>query len=107
MGIKAFFAKRLAAIAARKIERWAKDPIKTQQKVFAALIQGAKGTKFGADHNFSQIHTHQDFVAQVPIRDYEALRPYVCGSNGFGRLRCSLARKTIVLRQNKRDNFWG
>jgi len=31
MGIKAFFAKRLAAIAARKIERWANDPIKTQQ----------------------------------------------------------------------------
>jgi len=77
MGIKAFFAKRLAAIAARKIERWANDPIKTQQKVFKGLIQGAKDTKFGKDHNFSQIHSHQDFVAQVPIRDYEALRPYV------------------------------
>ena len=77
MGVKAFFAKRFAAIAARKIQRWANDPLKTQQKVFAALIQGAKDTKFGRDHNFSQINSHEDFVAKVPIRDYEALRPYV------------------------------
>ena len=77
MGVKAFFAKRFAAIAARKIQRWANDPLKTQQKVFAALIQGAKDTKFGRDHNFSKINSHEDFVAKVPIRDYEALRPYV------------------------------
>ena len=55
MGVKAFFAKRFAAIAARKIQRWANDPLKTQQKVFAALIRGAKDTKFGRDHNIHHV----------------------------------------------------
>lgn len=77
MGVKVFFAKILAARTHQKIQRWAQDPYNTQKKVFAALIQGAKNTKFGQDHNFDHIQTHEDFIAQVPIRDYEALRPYV------------------------------
>jgi phenylacetate-coenzyme A ligase PaaK-like adenylate-forming protein len=77
MGVKGFFAKILAARAHQKIQRWAQDPISTQKKVFAGLIQGAKNTKFGQDHNFDRIQTHKDFITQVPIRDYEALRPYV------------------------------
>ena len=77
MGIKGFFAKILAARTHQKIQRWAQDPIGTQRKVLAALIQGAKNTKFGQDHNFDAIHSHEDFVARVPIRDYEALRSYV------------------------------
>ena len=77
MGVKGFFAKILAARAVRKIQVWAQDPITTQQRVFKSLIQGAKHTEFGKDHNFDQIQNHKDFAAQVPVRDYEALRPYV------------------------------
>jgi len=77
MGLKGFFAKILAARANKKIQRWANDPIGTQKRVFAQLIQNAKNTKFGQDHNFDKIQSHEDFIAQVPIRDYEALRPYV------------------------------
>ncbi len=77
MGLKAFFAKILAARADKKIKRWANDPVNTQKKVFEALIRDAKNTKFGQDHNFDKIVSHEDFIARVPIRDYEALRPYV------------------------------
>ena len=77
MGVKGFFAKILAARADQKIQRWARNPINTQKKVFATLINGAKNTKFGRDHNFNHIQTHEDFTAQVPVRDYEALRSYV------------------------------
>lgn len=77
MGVKGFFAKILAARADQKIQRWARNPINTQKKVFATLINGAKNTKFGRDHNFDHIQTHEDFAAQVPVRDYEALRSYV------------------------------
>ncbi len=50
----------------------------TQQKVFQALLrQKAETTQFGKDHNFSTIHSFEDFAKNVPIRDYEALRPYV------------------------------
>ena len=77
MGLKGFFAKILAARANKKIQRWSNDPIGTQKRAFAQLIQNAKNTKFGQDHNFDKIQSHEDFIAQVPIRDYEALRPYV------------------------------
>lgn len=52
-------------------------PIKTQQKVFDELLQKAAQTQFGKDHNFEQIRSHEDFVKQVPIRDYEALKNYI------------------------------
>jgi hypothetical protein len=77
MGLKAIFAKILAARADKKIKRWANDPVNTQKKVFEALIRDAKNTKFGQDHYFDKIVNHEDFIARVPIRDYEALRPYV------------------------------
>ena len=32
---------------------------------------------FGKDHDFISINSHHDFVKRVPVRDYEALKPYV------------------------------
>lgn len=77
MSLKSFLAKKLAASVRKKIDQWTKNPVKTQQKIFENLIQKAKNTQFGKDHQFSEIKTHQDFVKQVPIRDYEALKPYI------------------------------
>src|SRR5690606_37023911 len=34
-------------------------------------------TAFGKDHGFDGIRTHEEFRQQVPVRDYEGLRPYV------------------------------
>ncbi|AWA29267.1 hypothetical protein HYN48_03720 [Flavobacterium magnum] len=75
--IKAIAAKIFAAQVFRKTQKWAQNPVVSQQKVFASLISDAKNTRFGKDHQFGQIKTHQDFVKNVPIRDYEELRPYV------------------------------
>lgn len=77
MSIKIFFAKILARKAYKKVQKWAHQPIKTQHDVFCNLIDSAKHTQFGQDHGFDQIKTHADYKARVPIRDYEALRPYV------------------------------
>lgn len=77
MSIKAFAARIFARRIQRKIDAWAKNPIATQEKVFKKLIDAAQYTDFGNDHLFNKIKTHKDFVAQVPIRDYEQLRPYV------------------------------
>jgi hypothetical protein len=41
------------------------------------LIKQAAGTAFGKDHHFQNIHTYEDFKLNVPIRDYEDLRPYI------------------------------
>ncbi|HMI07183.1 MAG TPA: GH3 auxin-responsive promoter family protein [Flavobacterium sp.] len=77
MSIKSIAAKIFAKKIYAKTQKWAADPVATQQKVFRALISKAKYTRFGIDHHFENIKTHSDFTANVPIRDYEALKPYV------------------------------
>jgi len=77
MSIKSFFAKQFAKKVYEKTQKWAKNPIETQEKVFKSLILEAKETDFGKDHNFNQIKSFSDFAKQVPVRDYEALKPYI------------------------------
>ena len=77
MSLKSFAAKIFARHIKRKIDAWASNPIATQEKVFKNLIDAAQYTEFGNDHRFDKIHSHEDFVREVPIRDYEALRPYI------------------------------
>jgi len=77
MSIKSFAAKIFAKVVHKKTQVWANNPIETQQKVFHNLLASAKETQFGKDHNFTEIKSYEDFAKQVPIRDYEELRPYV------------------------------
>lgn len=77
MSIKSFAAKIFASHIRKKIDKWARNPHDTQQKVFNELIKKARDTKFGKDHDFSNIKTHDDFVQKVPVRDYEELKNYV------------------------------
>ncbi|MDR0194274.1 MAG: GH3 auxin-responsive promoter family protein [Myroides sp.] len=77
MSIKSFGAKIFASIIHKKTQKWANDPVNTQKKVFEQLINEAKQTAFGKDHNFESITTHEEFVMHVPVRDYEELKPYV------------------------------
>ena len=75
--LKALLAKPYAKQIRRKINKWASNPIKTQNKVFKNLISKAALTQFGKDHDFKNITTYNDFVSRVPIRDYEDLKPYI------------------------------
>ncbi len=75
--IKAALSKPFAKLIAKRINKWASQPVETQEKVFQNLIKEAKNTVFGKDHKFNTITSYEDFKALVPVRDYEALRPYV------------------------------
>lgn len=77
MSIKAIAAKLFAQHIHKKTQAWANNPIGTQQVVFEQLIKEAQQTQFGKDHHFDQIKSTTDFAKQVPIRDYEDLKPYV------------------------------
>ncbi|UAM97430.1 GH3 auxin-responsive promoter family protein [Polaribacter litorisediminis] len=77
MSIKSFFAIPFAKIATARVYQWAKNPHKTQDKVFKNLINKAKNTAFGKDHDFKNISTYADFKNRVKVTDYEGLRPYV------------------------------
>ena len=77
MSIKTFLGKQFAKHIAKKTKKWMQHPKETQEKVFEQLIQSAKHTSFGKDHRFDTIKTYDNFKKQVPIRDYEGLRPYI------------------------------
>ena len=75
--IKSALAKPFAYFIKKSVLKWANNPVETQNKVFKSLMAEAKHTQFGKDHDFAHIKSHADFVARVPVRDYEALKPYV------------------------------
>ena len=77
MSLKSFLAKQFAQSIYKKTKLWSDNPVQTQQTVFKEIIRQAKNTQFGIDHHFDSINTFQDFSKKVPIRDYEALKPYV------------------------------
>ena len=77
ISIKALAAKPLAKIVAKKIKKWSSNPLQTQERVFKQLISDAAGTAFGKDHDFISVNNHEDFIKRVPVRDYEALKPYI------------------------------
>ncbi|MEH6769974.1 GH3 auxin-responsive promoter family protein [Maribacter arcticus] len=77
MSLKTIAAKIFAHRIAKRTNKWVNKPIETQEEVFKSLLESAKNTKFGKDHNLSTIQSHADFVRNVPIRDYEELKEYV------------------------------
>ncbi len=77
MSIKSIAARVFAAYIHRQTMRWSRAPIKSQRTVFENLLKVGGDTAFAKAHSFHTINNHQDFVGQVPIRDYEDLKPYV------------------------------
>jgi hypothetical protein len=77
MGLKAALSKPFAAIVNRRLNKLRKNAVALQQKTFEYLINRAKNTAFGKAHHFEQVVTYQDFKKNVPIADYEDLRPYI------------------------------
>lgn len=77
MSIKAAAARLFAKKIYADTQKWARDPVGSQQRVFEKLIKSAQNTEFGADHYFGSIKTYADFAANVPVRDYEQLKSYV------------------------------
>lgn len=77
MSIKAFFARIVANIVVMKQQKWIIRPVETQRAILDSLIRQAAITQFGKDHFFNITRNHDDFVRNVPIRDYEGLKPYI------------------------------
>ncbi|MFN7836575.1 MAG: GH3 auxin-responsive promoter family protein [Bacteroidota bacterium] len=77
MGIRSLLAKPFAAYIDRQTKEWSLNAVRYQQHVFQSLVAGARSTEFGRDHGFADIKTYDEFKKQVPIRDYEVLKPYI------------------------------
>jgi len=77
MGLKAALSKPFAAIINSRLNKIRKNAVDLQQKTFEYLVSHAKNTAFGEAHHFEEIDTYDDFKKNVPVYDYEDLRPYI------------------------------
>src|SRR5690554_4547818 len=77
MSVKSIAAKVFAKIVVGQTKQWSQTPEITQKKVFDKLLSKAGKTAFGIDYKFQNISDYKDFANNVPIRDYEQLKPYI------------------------------
>lgn len=77
MRFKSLLAKPYAGLIVKDIKRWSADPLRAQEYWFNKLLQQGRKTQFGKDHGLVDVTLHDDFLKRVPLRDYEAFKPYV------------------------------
>jgi hypothetical protein len=77
MKLKSLLAKPFANYIYKQIKKGIGTAVEDQDKIFASIVKSASKTVFGADHSFAEIKTHEDYCRLVPIRDYEAFKPYI------------------------------
>ncbi len=77
MKLKSLLAKPFANYIYKQIKKGIGTAVEDQDKIFASIIKSASKTVFGKDHSFEEIKSHEDYCRLVPIRDYEALKPYI------------------------------
>jgi hypothetical protein len=77
MGLKAALSKPFAAIVNGRLNKLRKNAVALQQKTFEYLVNQAKETAFGKTHHFDGVKTYDDFKKNVPVYDYEDLRPFI------------------------------
>ena len=60
-----------------QIEQFVQSPYQTQQTQLNELIQAARNTVWGRKYDFATIKKQADFARQVPIQDYDSLKPFI------------------------------
>ena len=60
--LKRFFARIFAFFVVNKIKRSYYKAPEIQKKTLKKLIENAKNTIFGIEHNFNEIKNHEDFI---------------------------------------------
>ncbi|MGB1018761.1 MAG: GH3 auxin-responsive promoter family protein [Chitinophagales bacterium] len=60
-----------------QIDFFKKYPLEVQNDLFHELIYKAKNTVWGKEHQYAKIKSIADFKNQVPIQNYDSLKPYI------------------------------
>ncbi len=63
-----------------KVQRYldqSKDVQGVQERLLLQLIEQNKHTAFGKAHHFDSIKNYDDFIKNVPVAEYENLRPWI------------------------------
>ena len=68
---------RLARMRFWRIENWSNHPVASQREVLQELVTAAQYTEFGKKYHFSRLFTVKDFKKNIPIQEYEDVKPYI------------------------------
>ncbi|MGN6801101.1 MAG: GH3 auxin-responsive promoter family protein [Ginsengibacter sp.] len=77
MKIKSYLAKPFALYIYKQIKKSMLTAVADQNNIFNMLIKTGMKTEFGKEHHFENIKTHEDYVKNVPIREYEDFKVYI------------------------------
>src|SRR6188768_396081 len=77
MKFKSFLARPYASVVHNRVRKAAASAIPDQNAWLLSLMKVGGKTAFGKDHSLSQISDYSGFKEAVPIRDYEAMTPYI------------------------------
>ncbi len=68
---------KLARMRLWRIENWSSHPEAAQREVLQELVTAAQYTEFGRKYNFSRLFTLKEFKKNVPIYEYDDIKPYI------------------------------
>lgn len=71
------FLVHIRAFEAARFDKKTVNPLRAQKEFLFRLLDDNKNTIVGKEHKFSEIKTIEDFQKNVPVYNYESLRPYI------------------------------
>lgn len=77
MKIKSFLARPYASIVHSRIRKGMTTAVADQQAILQHLLKHGARTIFGKDHKLQELNGYSGYAQAVPIRDYEAFKPYI------------------------------
>jgi len=67
-----YFKKRI-----QQVQYAVENPFEVQSELFKELINQGTKTFYGKEHGFDAIKNEDEFRSNIPVRDYEGLKPYI------------------------------
>lgn len=77
MKIKSLLAKPFASYIYKQIKKSMHTALEDQDRILKELLKTGRKTQFGKEHGFNNVNNHTEFCQSVPLRDYEAFKPYI------------------------------
>jgi hypothetical protein len=77
MKLKSFLAKPYASVIHKRIQKSMQTAVSDQLQILQQLLKHGSKTSFGTDHHLKDVRQYNEYKAAVPVRDYEAISPYI------------------------------
>jgi hypothetical protein len=77
MNLKTLLAKPFAQLIYNRTRKGMMQAVEHQEAILADQIKVGAKTQFGKDHHLADVKDYPSYIQAVPIRDYEAIKPYI------------------------------